>query len=448
MQELARVLTSLSIGQTIIAGLILAILVELLTIWVRFGLRLRATQHTRPIARLTFGIRVHHGYPGVLLLLVAFFLPPAWQHAAIILGLALAVSDLLHHFAVLWPITGSPEFDLTYPPPVGAQSSSGDALPDDPNVRAIAAYTRNQTSASLLGHIANRTDYLALLGHDTNDLRQRIAEVHRRAIRAKIANSVMFWLGLIVLVTIAASPFLEQLDFISALVRDLSARFFGVAVEVDALRLVAIFISAVCLISYRRLKSKQTWYENSLRRTLFWDEPTATKLSRLARIAKRPLPRSTDPERHGETLMASFVAGDLAPIDHLVRNVGAEHMSAARLRASALLKDISIKLYAVRNLSVLFGIGSGVAILFLISIFVFPLALFGSLVTESSWLFVAVLSAGVGWLLFRVHSQYRNKATAIHSAVGEVALSTADSFETHVEFLTDTIVQADDGLER
>jgi hypothetical protein len=88
MQEIARVLTSLSLGQAILAGLILAILVELLTIWVRFGLRLNATRHTRPIARLTFGIRVHHGYPGVLLLLIAFFLPPAWQNAAIITGLA------------------------------------------------------------------------------------------------------------------------------------------------------------------------------------------------------------------------------------------------------------------------------------------------------------------------------------------------------------------------
>ena len=31
------------------------------------------------------------------------------------LGAALILSDLVHHYAILWPIVGSPQFDLTYP---------------------------------------------------------------------------------------------------------------------------------------------------------------------------------------------------------------------------------------------------------------------------------------------------------------------------------------------
>jgi hypothetical protein len=32
-----------------------------------------------------------------------------------ILAFSLIASDLIHHFLVLWPLTGSPHFDLTYP---------------------------------------------------------------------------------------------------------------------------------------------------------------------------------------------------------------------------------------------------------------------------------------------------------------------------------------------
>jgi hypothetical protein len=35
--------------------------------------------------------------------------------AALVLGIALLASDLIHHFAILWPLTGTPEFHLKYP---------------------------------------------------------------------------------------------------------------------------------------------------------------------------------------------------------------------------------------------------------------------------------------------------------------------------------------------
>lgn len=98
-------------------GLGLAGVIELVTAFFRFGLKMESTRDTGWLASLTFGYRIHHGYPGLLLLLVAIWLAPGpKRNWAIVLGLGLLVSDLVHHFLVLWPITGSPQFDLTYPP--------------------------------------------------------------------------------------------------------------------------------------------------------------------------------------------------------------------------------------------------------------------------------------------------------------------------------------------
>lgn len=105
--------------------LALTIVFELVTILFRFGFKLKATRDTaRYVARWSRGLRIHHGYWGVPLSIVGlsllFLLPSAAQPAAwaLVLGLALIKSDLIHHFLVLWPITGHHEFDLVYPKPV------------------------------------------------------------------------------------------------------------------------------------------------------------------------------------------------------------------------------------------------------------------------------------------------------------------------------------------
>lgn len=98
-------------------GLILAAAIELVTIFFRFGLKLQSTRDTSFLRHVTFGWRIHHGYIGLLLLAAAPFLASGTplQFWAIALGLALFISDIVHHFLVLWPITGSPEWDLRYP---------------------------------------------------------------------------------------------------------------------------------------------------------------------------------------------------------------------------------------------------------------------------------------------------------------------------------------------
>ena len=64
---------------------------------------------------MSFGLRVHHGYIGIFLLPLAYPFPRGLRHALCIIAIGLIVSDLFHHFIVLWPIYGSPQFDFIYP---------------------------------------------------------------------------------------------------------------------------------------------------------------------------------------------------------------------------------------------------------------------------------------------------------------------------------------------
>ena len=95
----------------------LTVLFEGITCLMRFGLGMESTRDTGVIRHLTFGLRIHHGYLGAPLVAAAFLLPKGWRLRpwCLRVGAALVLSDLSHHFLVLWPITGDPHFDLTYP---------------------------------------------------------------------------------------------------------------------------------------------------------------------------------------------------------------------------------------------------------------------------------------------------------------------------------------------
>lgn len=101
---------------TLGAVLWLTLAFEAVTILFRFGLGLESTRDTAStIGVITFGLRIHHGYLGVVGVLVAPFLPRGPGRMLWILGWALVLSDLAHHFLVLWPIVGDPEFHIWYP---------------------------------------------------------------------------------------------------------------------------------------------------------------------------------------------------------------------------------------------------------------------------------------------------------------------------------------------
>ncbi len=110
-----------------ILGLTLAF--EGVTCLFRFGFGLQSTRDTTWLARFTFGIRIHHGYTGVLLVVVALCGDGTWCQWALRVGAALVLSDLIHHFLVLWPTQGHHEFHLTYPT---SRERQDDANPESP----------------------------------------------------------------------------------------------------------------------------------------------------------------------------------------------------------------------------------------------------------------------------------------------------------------------------
>ncbi|HEU4338723.1 MAG TPA: hypothetical protein VFS19_01530 [Planctomycetota bacterium] len=95
----------------------LTLLFETLTLVLRVGGGLESRVATAGLAAFTFGLRIHHGYLGLAMLL-AFPLARRWAPAHAdrwsATGLALVLSDALHHFGALWVLNGSPGFDLTY----------------------------------------------------------------------------------------------------------------------------------------------------------------------------------------------------------------------------------------------------------------------------------------------------------------------------------------------
>ena len=97
----------------------MTLLIEAVTLVLRFGVGLESSRDTASvIGPLTWGIRIHHGYIGVLLMGVAAWIrvrSPRIAAWILLFGAALTAGDLIHHFLVLWPLTGSPEFHLTYP---------------------------------------------------------------------------------------------------------------------------------------------------------------------------------------------------------------------------------------------------------------------------------------------------------------------------------------------
>jgi hypothetical protein len=106
---------------------LLTAVMESVTCLLRFGFGMRSTRDTTAVAEWTGGIRIHHGYVGAAMLVLALAStnsnrcrpsirrPSVQKWILRRVGGAMVASDLVHHFLVLWPITGDPQFDLVYP---------------------------------------------------------------------------------------------------------------------------------------------------------------------------------------------------------------------------------------------------------------------------------------------------------------------------------------------
>ncbi len=99
----------------------LTALIEGLTVLARFGLRWESQHMTRStVGRLSFGWRIHHGY---LILPLAIAAALMWSSMPMLagwtlaLGIAMLLSDLIHHFVVLHRWAGYHEWYWRYPEP-------------------------------------------------------------------------------------------------------------------------------------------------------------------------------------------------------------------------------------------------------------------------------------------------------------------------------------------
>jgi hypothetical protein len=94
--------------------LLLAISIEVLTVFVRFAFKIKTRDVLFKIMK-RFGwkkiVHFHHGFVGIIILIVAYYLGLNFW---VDVGLGVLISDAIHHFLVLWPIMGSPEFHVVY----------------------------------------------------------------------------------------------------------------------------------------------------------------------------------------------------------------------------------------------------------------------------------------------------------------------------------------------
>ena len=92
--------------------LAVAVIIEIITITARFVLNLRAKKFYEPFMK-RFNLKkmyhIHHLFVGLLIGLVFYEYPTLFN-----LGLGVALSDIAHHFIVLWALVGNPEFKLVY----------------------------------------------------------------------------------------------------------------------------------------------------------------------------------------------------------------------------------------------------------------------------------------------------------------------------------------------
>ena len=133
-RDLLAFIARLSAGRVLLLGLFCAVIMEAFTAALRFGADLQVTRDTGVIGNITFGVRVHHGYIGLLLVPIAFvFLRPGMRKLVLIVAIGLILSDLIHHFLVLWPLTGSPHFDLFYPRPAAHSAALGVGCQPNPS---------------------------------------------------------------------------------------------------------------------------------------------------------------------------------------------------------------------------------------------------------------------------------------------------------------------------
>jgi hypothetical protein len=130
VNNLLEYCAQLGFSSLVLYSLALAVVMELTTVVLRFGAGLLSSRCNAWMGRFTFGVRVHHGYFGILLGMLAVWPLSGLgglRNLLLIIAAALIISDVIHHFLVLRLLVGTHEFDLFYPPRQVAERSTHDA---------------------------------------------------------------------------------------------------------------------------------------------------------------------------------------------------------------------------------------------------------------------------------------------------------------------------------
>jgi len=94
--------------------LISAIIIESITIFGRFFLNISSKKvYIRVMKKFKLKrfYHFHHLFTGIIIAVVFYFY---YHHFFFNLGLGIFLSDLIHHFAVLWIVLKHPEFHVVY----------------------------------------------------------------------------------------------------------------------------------------------------------------------------------------------------------------------------------------------------------------------------------------------------------------------------------------------
>jgi hypothetical protein len=100
----------------VISILVCTLICELSTCVGRFGFKISLKEKEQVIKKLTLGIRIHHGYVGIGMILAAVVANAyvsshsPWPSLLGVVGWGLLLSDTIHHFLVLYFMTGKTEF--------------------------------------------------------------------------------------------------------------------------------------------------------------------------------------------------------------------------------------------------------------------------------------------------------------------------------------------------
>ncbi len=94
--------------------LLIALIIETITIIGRFGLKIKSKEIYKKILKkyeIKKLIHVHHLFLGIIAALLGYFISNSF---VLNIGLGVALSDVIHHFLVLSLFTGTPEFHVFY----------------------------------------------------------------------------------------------------------------------------------------------------------------------------------------------------------------------------------------------------------------------------------------------------------------------------------------------